>query len=325
MPGHAPQVAATPSHAPEARLARARQALEGLSVGDAFGERFFLPNGIRLGKAYYDPDDYARELIGKRATPFETPWRWTDDTQMAASIVSVLRRFGEIEQDALAQSFGERFEPIRDYGGAAYGLLLGYREGRDWHVDAPAMFGGQGSFGNGAAMRVAPVGAYFADDLAKAREQAKRSAEVTHAHREGTDGAIAGAVAAALAARYAQEGVRPSPQQFIDEVIEQVAKSDVRHGLERARKLGSGVGPEEAAKKLGSGYEVSCPDTVPFCIWAAAVHLDNYEEALWATVAGLGDRDTTCAIVGGIVAMYTGVEAIPKRWRDCREALPEWI
>lgn len=47
-------------------------------------------------------------------------------------------------------------------------------------------------------------------------------------------------------------------------------------------------------------------------------------QALWLTVGGLGDRDTTCAIVGGIVACYTGSAAIPPAWRDAREPLPPW-
>ncbi|HEX9595880.1 MAG TPA: ADP-ribosylglycohydrolase family protein, partial [Anaerolineales bacterium] len=61
-------------------------------------------------------------------------------------------------------------------------------------------------------------------------------------------------------------------------------------------------------------------DTVPFCLWSAAHNLDNYEEALWQTVAGLGDRDTTCAIVGGIVALSSG--NVPLAWVRRREALP---
>jgi ADP-ribosylglycohydrolase len=57
-------------------------------------------------------------------------------------------------------------------------------------------------------------------------------------------------------------------------------------------------------------------------LFCAGAHLDNYEEAIWMTVSGLGDRDTTCAIVGGIVATYTGADAIPSDWLDSREPLP---
>jgi ADP-ribosylglycohydrolase len=60
---------------------------------------------------------------------------------------------------------------------------------------------------------------------------------------------------------------------------------------------------------------------VPFSLWCASRHLDRYEEALWATVSGLGDRDTTCAIVGGIVALRVGAEGLPRDWLARREPL----
>ena len=79
---------------------------------------------------------------------------------------------------------------------------------------------------------------------------------------------------------------------------------------------------EKAVFALGNGSLITCQDTVPFTLWCAANYLHNYQEALWATVRGLGDRDTTCAIVGGIVAVYTGVQAFPKEWLESREELP---
>jgi len=65
-------------------------------------------------------------------------------------------------------------------------------------------------------------------------------------------------------------------------------------------------------------------DTVPLALWCAGERLDDYEEALWLTVSALGDRDTTCAIVGGVVAAYTGAGGIPGAWLRAREPLPSW-
>ena len=79
---------------------------------------------------------------------------------------------------------------------------------------------------------------------------------------------------------------------------------------------------EEVCAVLGTGERVSAQDTVPFCLWCAATNPDDYEAALWRTVAGLGDRDTTCAIVGGMVGAGVGVKGIPVDWRVAREALP---
>ena len=73
--------------------------------------------------------------------------------------------------------------------------------------------------------------------------------------------------------------------------------------------------------RLGNGSRVTAPDTVPFALWCAARHLDQFEEALWATVSGLGDRDTTCAIVGGVVALAVGPSGLPPAWVAAREPL----
>lgn len=70
---------------------------------------------------------------------------------------------------------------------------------------------------------------------------------------------------------------------------------------------------------------MTAPDTVPFALWCASHYLGNYEKALWATVSGVGDRDTTCAIVGGIVVMYAGVDRIPLEWIEHREQIPTWV
>ena len=74
-----------------------------------------------------------------------------------------------------------------------------------------------------------------------------------------------------------------------------------------------------AMRILGTGIKVSAQDTVPFCLWSAAHHLDNFENALWHTVKGLGDCDTTCAVVGGIVAL--SAPEIPGLYLNSREPI----
>lgn len=81
---------------------------------------------------------------------------------------------------------------------------------------------------------------------------------------------------------------------------------------------------EHAAAMLGNGYQITAQDTVPFVVWCAGEYLDDFESALWNTASALGDRDTTCAMVGGIVATYTGTERIPAEWIAHREPLPRW-
>jgi len=290
------------------RLARAALALEGLSIGDAFGERYFC--------------SAADALIAAR-TLAHPPWHYTDDTQMALSVVSVLRQHGEIDQDALATNFSVHYEEDRGYGDAMNRLVpMIYLSGM-WRMMAPRLFGGEGSLGNGAAMRAAPVGGFFADDLSQAAEQAALSAEVTHAHPEGIAGAVAVAVAAALAARLHGAG-QVSCTEFLASVLPLVPKGAVADGLRVAQSLESDASPQATARFLGSGYNATAPDTVPYAVWCAGANLGNYEESLWKTASGLGDIDTTCAIVGGIVALSAGATGVPKSWAAAREPLPEW-
>ena len=108
-------------------------------------------------------------------------------------------------------------------------------------------------------------------------------------------------------------------------ILPLIPESEVAAKVRQARNLQDDITINTAAAILGNGTKVSAQDTVPFALWCAAQHLDNYQEALWLTVSGLGDRDTTCAIAGGIVVLYSGVESIPDIWLSAREALPKWI
>jgi ADP-ribosylglycohydrolase len=203
------------------RMARALVSLDGLSVGDAFGERFFLH------------PDVAQLIIGERGLP-EPPWRYTDDTQMALSIVEILRTRGEIDQTFLAKRFGERYDPSRGYGPAMHRILMGINDGEDWRTVAASAFSGQGSFGNGGAMRVAPLGAYFADDLEMVHSQAVLTAEVTHAHPEGIVGAVAVALVAAWAWRLRESDSPLRVSEFLDALLPDIPDSDVRAKISRA-------------------------------------------------------------------------------------------
>src|SRR5262249_22975276 len=146
------------------------------------------------------PENYEAILEDPRATA-RAPWPFTDDTAMALGIHEVLDRHGRIDQDDLARVFGRKYvaAPWRGYGGGAHPLLSQISVGADWRVAAEALFSG-GSFGNGSAMRIAPLAGYFAEDgFAKVAEQAALSAAVTHMHAEGVAGGIAAAVAGAYA------------------------------------------------------------------------------------------------------------------------------
>jgi ADP-ribosylglycohydrolase len=159
-------------------LDAAGASLEGLSVGDALGAQFFVP-----GRSIPD-------LLAGR--PPAAPWQWTDDTEMACSVYVEVCGRSHIDRDALATAFAERCEPYRGYGAGTVVVLHEIRDGRPWVDAAGAVFDRRGSWGNGAAMRVAPLGAYFAGDPDRAAVQAALSAEVTHQHPEAIVGGCNG-------------------------------------------------------------------------------------------------------------------------------------
>lgn len=297
-----------PDH--DARMERTLLALDGLSLGDAFGERFFVH------------PDRVRQLIDTRTVPV-APWHYTDDTVMALGIVEVLRSCGTINQDKLARVFARRYwaEPNRGYGGAAHEILQDIAREIPWYETAKAAFGGTGSMGNGGAMRVGPLGAYFADDLDEVVRQAKASAEVTHAHADGQAGAVAVAIAAAVAWRMSQGREPRSGDALLKTAFRYTPEGPTKTNLEMALRLPLDNDPRDVASVLGAGNRVLSFDTVPFAVWCAARHLDDYEAALWTTVSGLGDRDTTCAMAGAIVALSAGRTSIPTKWLEAREPL----
>jgi ADP-ribosylglycohydrolase len=318
-----------PDH--KVRLERARLALDGLSVGDALGETCFRP------------ENWSAVIEDPRATA-RGPWPYTDDTAMAVAVFEVLDEFGRIDQDALARRFAARYRaaPWRGYGAGAHRLLAQVVGGTDWRVAAAAVFRG-GSFGNGSAMRIAPLAAYCAEDgYEKVAEEAALASAVTHAHPEG----IAGGVAVAVAGAYAwlnrdRRGADVVKRGLFDVVLAHTPAGEVRQGIERAaaftfdlsvepavRLLDYGMGTipfdisvERVVRELGNGSRISCQDTVPFCLWVAARYLDDYQSAIVQAIRAGGDIDTNAAIVGGIVALAVQADGIPADWLADREAL----
>jgi ADP-ribosylglycohydrolase len=286
---------------------RAVLSLEGLSVADAFGEQLLHNAGSARADA-----------LMKRQPPPAKRWMWTDDTAMAISVVDELRERGVIEPEQLAQRFARRYvgDPARGYGRGAHEVLAEIAQGTPYAIAAKALFNGQGSHGNGSAMRSAPIGAYFSGDMAAVVEQAGLSAAPTHAHPEGAAGAIAVAVAAAAVFAGERDG-----KVLLETVFKHTPAGPTRDAIRRS----IGMLKHEAitvAAELGNGSNVLCADTVPFALWCTAAHLGDYVGALWSCGEVGGDIDTTCAMVGGVVIGATGLDAIPPAWRAAREPLP---
>lgn len=288
------------------RIRLAEKSLLGLSIGDAFGDSFFGDESI------------AKACIYNHTIPTYTKWEFTDDTVMAIAITNNLKQFNQINQDQLAIQFGKNYErdPNRGYGASIHRLLRGLKEGEKWQELSSKQFNGEGSMGNGAAMRATPIGCFFYDDYKLLIQETYKSSEVTHWNIEAKVGATAIALAAALAINLRLENKCISGEEFILSIANKLEDSDTKSKIIKGATLPKSYKIETIVSALGNGIRLLSKDTVPIAIWCAAHYLNDYEEALWKAVSALGDRDTICAMVGGIVCLYADDTTIPKEWKE---------
>jgi ADP-ribosylglycohydrolase len=126
-------------------------------------------------------------------------------------------------------------------------------------------------------------------------------------------------VAVAVAAAQVFAGER-DPRALLETVVARTPAGPTREGVRRSIAM-LRAEPIAVAAELGNVSRVLAADTIPFAVWCAAVHLDDFAAACWSCAFVGGDIDTTCAMVGGILVGAVGLDGIPADWRASREPL----
>jgi type I restriction enzyme M protein len=243
--------------------------LFGAIIGDIVGSRFEF-------------DDLKSKDFNLFGNDGITPVRcqFTDDSVMTIAVAETLldREAGESDK-----AFKQRLIINMHYHGrkrmnAGYGTQF-YCWLRDAKTEP------YNSWGNGSAMRVAPVG-WAADTLEETAHLAALSAEVTHNHPEGVKGAQAVAAAIWLARNgYDKEEIRRHvEQQYYPDAFAKTL-DEIRPGFE---------------------FDVSCQGTVPPAL-EAFYEADSFTDALKNAVSLGGDSDTLAAITGSVAEAYYGI------------------
>jgi poly(ADP-ribose) glycohydrolase ARH3 len=249
------------------------------------------------------------------------PAYYTDDGQMTLGIAESLIAVQGIYETDMARRFAENFDPKRGYGMGARKILTAIRNGESWQDAGSRLFGGNGSYGNGAAMRVAPIGLFFHDANAAAlRDAAERSASITHTHRLGKEGAVVQATAIATAVHRGADGTSPDPEDFLAELRERVGDGDEIYQkklTDIAELLNTRPARHQVTQRLGN--DVSAPLSVPAAIYAFLANNDSFEKAVLYAIRLGGDTDTITAMAGAIAGAFHGASAIPVRWLDALE------
>ena len=233
----------------------------GAIIGDIVGSRFEFNNHKSkdfkmFNKECYFTDDSVMTLaVAKALQPYETIADYDD---FKKNLVSVMHEVGI------------RY-PHCGYGGRFYVWIMKN------HTEP------YNSFGNGSAMRVAPVG-WFASSLEECEKLAAATAEITHNHPEG----IKGAVAVAGAIYLARTG---SSMDEIREYINKYYTIDLK--LDEIRDD-------------YDFYEI-CQKSVPQAL-EAFFESTNFEDAIRNAISIGGDSDTIAAITGSIDEAYYGID-----------------
>ncbi len=295
------------------RISLAKKAVLGTAIGDAFGQSFFTKSEI------------VEVSIRNQKIPHSN-WVFTDDTIMTIALFKSLERYQEINQEYVAKEFANNYQKEwnRGYGPSMHRRLKAIREGADWLQLSQSAFDGEGSIGNGGAMRVAVIGAYFYDSFDVLIKETIKSCKITHYNDEAIAGAIAVAVAAALSTRIGL-GEEISSETYLHTIIKQVPQSSTLDKIKKIKEIPNNYHIETVKNILGDSLSMRTQDTVPFALWNVYHHLKNYESCLWQTVSGLGDRDTTCAIAGGISILSSEKHHIPQLWQQSVESWEESI
>ncbi len=276
----------------------------GSALGDGIGELAFSRKNNK------DIATFETSLEEDSHPYFE----YTDDTAMALGIMeSLIANQGQIIEKHLGDTFAENYnkEPWRGYARGPNMVFTAVKEKQITYTKAAQELFDGGSFGNGAAMRIAPIGVCFYEDM-NLYEKVAATATVTHAHPIAIDGAAVLALAIAQAMKL--DPTQDFPQnKFLDDLIAFCRTSEMREKMEMVKTSLSEKWAEfETAKKLK--LTVCTHESVPFAIYSFLIHPKSYKDCLYCSALNGGDRDTMGAMAAAISGAYLGLSAIPQNW-----------
>lgn len=238
---------------------------------------------------------------------------YTDDTHMTIAVVESLIQSRGFDGEHMAQTFIKNYEaePWRGYGPGPPRVFRMMKSGEPWDSAASKIYRG-GSFGNGSAMRVAPIGLLYSNNPAKLREIAYKSSSITHSHELGKEGAALQAYAVALALN------TPSDEEIDREAfllkLQNFAQTQLyKEKIANTKEL---LGEQDRARVvavLGNGIEAL--NSVPTAIYCFLKQPKSYKDSVIYAISLGGDTDTIASMAGAILGAYLGIEAIPQEWR----------
>jgi poly(ADP-ribose) glycohydrolase ARH3 len=270
----------------------------GSVIGDAWGANY-------EGLSYR----YIQETIQDFSS---TSGRYSDDSEMMKGVLeSLLTNKGEFNGPHMAQTFANNFDYTRGYGIGAASILMQIRNGEPWDKPAKLAFNGQGSFGNGAAMRICPVALLYHSNLDYLKQMVDQISMITHTHHLGIEGAFLQASAVALATKKDPEVFKPT--EFIDQLLNLSLSPIYKQKL---AKIGEFLTTTPSIDILIQelGVNITAPGSVPMALYNFVNSPFDFQNVLISSIICGGDTDTVACMAGAIVGAFLGVDKIPPNW-----------
>ncbi|NQT74535.1 MAG: ADP-ribosylglycohydrolase family protein [Chloroflexi bacterium] len=271
----------------------------GTAIGDSVGAGFEGLQGFT--------EDQVHAVAERRKV-----LRYTDDTHMMIGVAESLIAKSGFDGEHMANRFiyNYNWEPFRGYGPGPPRIFAAIQEGESWDRASEKLYLG-GSYGNGAAMRIAPVGLLYYDNPQKLKEVAYQSSHVTHAHILGKEGAALQAYAVALATTLDPTSSFDR-EAFLRKLGDFVVNDTYKEKLQTMEDLWNESDKIKIAAELGNGVEAF--NSVPAAIFSFLTHPNSFEEAVVYAISLGGDTDTIGAMAGAISGAYLGMDSIPAEW-----------
>lgn len=279
--------------------------LLGTAIGDALGVPFETKLVNYETLMQWDGETF----LGSEHHKLE-PGQFSDDTQMSLMVAESLVSNNGFKPEDLAARYVEWMSSgrARGWGKTTLAAVQNLMAGKPYTESGIA-----GSTGNGTAMRAAPFGVFYRDDLETLIKVVKIDSAITHASEEAEAGALAIALAAAYAAR--KEFKRNDPASVLLEKIHpHLPDSKVKNTIYSLDSLISSpfIPPAQALKVLGTKANVK--ETVPAALYCFLKCKKGFWEAVETAIRAGGDTDTTAAIVGALCGARDGTMDMLDSW-----------
>ena len=267
-------------------------------LGGAIGDALGVPFETKL--VNYQPllDWDGKTFLGSEHHGLE-PGQISDDTQMSLMVAESLIENSGFNPDDLADRYVDWMVSgrARGWGKTTLMAIQNLFTGKHWSESGIA-----GSYGNGTAMRAAPFGVYFRNDIHSLVNIVKIDSAITHVSEDAEAGAIAIALTAAFA-------VNNDLDNLLDRLVEYLPDSKVKTIIASLDSLinAEHINAQQALRVIGTKANVR--ETVPAALYCF-LKFPDYHDAVETAIRAGGDTDTTAAIVGALIGARDGIKAI---------------